>query len=281
MNYLQNHRIFRARLGRTALFLLLLLVLSCSVLSCGDTSTKGEVTDKYVINGVLSREAASNKVFATVNMTQNSLPFTAAIVSIEAPTADSALPVYLVGDAAGRFYKQFQPSSLRDTSYVKVKAAVGTFQFSFPLSVPDTFSFATSGLPNNQVKSSTQQVKILWTHSDWADGYFVVVAPASSGNNAVGYTRVLHSNEYVSEGQYLMATIPNTAFRTTQGEFQTGEYNIWVVAFHDSPITYSGLPFSLPSEFTQNVNITGGGITGQIGAMYIAQKTIVTAVAGL
>lgn len=267
------------RCARIVILLSLVSALLLSILSCGDTSTKGTVNVKYVINGVLSSDAQQNTVYASANMTRNSLPFTTAIVSIAAPPGDSADPLYLVGDGSGTFTKQFSPNLLHNTSFLKVEEIGSLVPFSFSLSVPDTFSFATSGLANDQVRSS-QDVKLLWTHSTGEDGYFIVVKPSAAASGAVGYSRVLHPLDYSSEGQYLMAMIPNTAFRTTQGNFTTGDYGVWVVAFHDSPIAYTGLPFTLPSEFVPNINRSGGGITGQIGAMYIPTKTVITAVAG-
>ncbi len=257
--------------------IVLLLVTMFTLVSCGDTGTKGTVTNNWVIDGLIVRDANVSQASGFASLVRNNQALTAALVTIEAPTADSAPSISLGGVGDGTFRQSFSPSALRDTSMLKVRSLVDEFQFSFQTSVPDTFSATVIGLTGGVVRSTTDNVQIRWNPAAFADGYLIVVTPVSSNNHAIGYSKILVGADYISDPPYLSTLIPREKFRDTQGQFQAGDYDVWIAAYHDEPIDNSVLPFTLPTGFARNVNRTG--VTGQIGALSISSMILLTAVA--
>ena len=262
--------------------MLVSLGIALVIASCGDTGTNGEVKSNWTVNAVLSTIADDGQTYAFLALTKDNAAHTAATISLEAPAGDTipaATPINLIGLGDGTYRKTFAPSALRDTTNIKVKSLVDQFQFSFQLSVPDSFSAAIIDLADNRVLSSTQQVQVRWTSSKFAEGYFIVVLPAGASNtSAIGYKRILRPGDYTQDPPYSSAMIPRETFRSSQGDFKTGAYNVWVAAYHDNPINDETLPFILPVGFVANVDRVG--VTGQIGAIYIARVLALTAVAG-
>jgi hypothetical protein len=245
--------------------------------SCGDTGTDGEVDVKWVVNASVSRDANTGQAGSYLSLTRDGVAYTAALVKLTAPAGDSADTISLMGGGDGTYRLTFTPQQLRDTTNITVKSLLDQFQFSFQLSVPESLGLEVVGLPDFKVLSSTQQVQVRWIAPKYAEGYILVVQPASTSSSAVGYKRILTPGEYGQDPPYSTALIPNTAFRSTQSEFQAGVYNVWIAAYHDSPINTNQIPFTLPSGFTRNVDRTG--ITGQIGALFIGRVVNLTAVA--
>ena len=271
---------------RTSRLLVIALMLTGSaaaliITSCGDTGTNGEVENSWTVNAVLSTDANSGETDAFLALTKDNAPHTASTVTLEATPGDTipaTPPISLIGVGDGTYRKTFLPAALRDTTNIKVKSLVDQFQFSFQLSVPDSFSAAIIDLPDNRVLSSTQQVQVRWTTSKFAEGYFVVVQPVSTSNTAVGHKRILRPGDYTQDPPYSSAMIPLETFRNSQGTFQPGAYSVWIAAYHDNPINDEDLPFILPVGFVANVDRVG--VTGQIGAVFIAKVLALTAVAG-
>ncbi|MCK4858656.1 MAG: hypothetical protein KAT58_11850, partial [candidate division Zixibacteria bacterium] len=122
-------------------------------------------------------------------------------------------------------------------------------------------------LPDNIVRSSDATIPLSWNSSTHADGYFVVVEAENTASGVAGYS------EFFSSG-VTAGSIPISAFHNAQG-FKEGTYYVWVVAYHDNPIEYPGISFSLPAGFQNNISRVG--VTGQGGAMYIPPKLVLTA----
>jgi hypothetical protein len=239
--------------------------------SCDDTGTSGDLDNEHEINALFSHDATSGKLTVYVEVWRDGEPFVGATV-----TLDTIKSVPSAGE--GKFATAFNRSEFGDTVQLDVRSVLDAFNFRALVAIPDSFSLDIGALPGGVVRSSTENVKLVWSQSRLEDGYLVVVDPPNTANPSVGYSRVIPPTEYVVEGQLLVATIPNTAFRDSQGVFQPGDYEVWLAAFRGSPINYPILPFALPDEFGENVNRVG--VTGSIGAIYIPEKRVLSAVTG-
>ena len=248
------------------------------IASCGDTGTTGDVKVTWTVNAVFSTVADNNQSYAFLALTKDNAAHTAATVTLEATPGDTipaTPPISLIGVGDGTFRKTFSPSALRDTTNIKVKSLVDQFQFNFPISMPGSFTDSIIDLPGNVVRSG-ERVQVRWTTSKFADGYFIVVAPVSASNStAIGYKKILRSADYISDPPYYSTMIPSATFTNSQGEFKIGTYHVWIAAYHDNPINDETLPFILPVGFVANIDRVG--VTGQIGAIYVAKVLALTA----
>jgi len=264
----------RTLLGTAAL---LALMTTALVVSCGDTGTSGDVKIKWTVNAALSHDANTGQANAYLALTRDGAAYSAAIVSLEAPSADSATPISLAGAGDGTYRVTFSPRLLRDTTNIKVQSLLDQFQFSYQLTLPESLVIEVVDLPDNRVLASTQQVQVRWKAPRFADGYILIVQPALPSNHAVGFKEILRPGGYGEDPPYLTALIPRAAFRNTQSEFQPGAFNVWMAAYADSPINTTVLPFVLPVGFAPNLD--RAGVTGQVGGLFIGRMVVLTAVA--
>jgi hypothetical protein len=256
---------------------LLALMTTALIVSCGDTGTSGDVKTKWTVNAVVAHDANVGQAHAYLALTRDGTAYSAALVTLQAPSADSADTISLAGAGDGTYRVTFSPRQLRDTTYIKVESLLDQFQFSYQLSLPESLGIEVVDLPNNLVLASTQQVQLRWQAPKFAKGYILVVQPALSSNLAVGYKKILGSSDYTQDPPYLTTLIPRETFRNTQGVFQPGAFNVWIAAYADSPINTNELPFVLPVGFASNLN--RAGVTGQVGGLFIGKKVVLTAVA--
>jgi hypothetical protein len=256
---------------------LLALMTTALVVSCGDTGTSGDVKIKWTVNALLSHDANTGEVRAYLALTRDGTAYSAAIISLQAPPADSADTISLAGAGDGTYRLTFSPQLLHDTTYIKVQSLADQFQFSYQLTLPESLGIEAVDLPDNRVLASTQQVQVRWRAPRFADGYILVVQPALPSNPAVGFKKILMTTDYTQDPPYLTTLIPLQAFRNTQSEFQPGAFNVWIAAYADSPINIAGLPFVLPVGFAPNLD--RAGVTGQVGGLFIGKKVVLTAVA--
>ena len=241
-------------------------ILALLAISCGDTSTTGTVDLQHVINGVLAYDGATNRIYGYLEITRNGEPFSSAIVRLVAPDTLTS-PVFLGLAGAGVYGGDFPKSVIRDTSTFQISSSNPTFNFNFVSVIPDTFTMRIAS-PANKILRGSQTVGLEWNGSRRAKGYFVIVKPTNYQSTAVG-------DSLLAPLSAAAASISNDAFRDTQGNLQPGTYNIWVVAYTDSPIAYPGLTFNIPDGLTDNLN-NRVGIKGRIGAMFIAKKDVLT-----
>ena len=256
---------------------LLALMTTALVVSCGDTGTSGDVKIKWTVNALLSQDANAGDAHAYLALTRDGAAYSAALVTLEAPAADSADTISLVGAGDGTYQVTFSPRLLRDTTNVKVQSLLDQFQFSYQLSLPESLGTEVVDLPDNRVLASTQQVQVRWRAPRFADGYILIVQPALTSNHAVGFKAILRPGGYGEDPPYLTTLIPLQAFRNTRSEFQPGAFNVWIAAYTDSPINTTKLPFVLPVGFAPNLD--RAGVTGQVGGLFIGKKVVLTAVA--
>ena len=245
---------------RTFLTILLLVAISLPIWlisSCGDTSPTGEVTNTHVIKFVHALLAEDNQVHSYLTITRNDEPFNLAAIGLYNDTDTLAIAVLSRISDLGTYSASFNDFELDTTLLLRTELN----------SAIDQFSFAAPGLPGNIVRSTDGAVQLDWTGSRKAHGYFVVIEPAEAGNEAVGYNALVSS-------QTTSVSVPVSAFHDNLG-FREGNYNVWVVAYHDNPVDSPDLPFTLPDGFTANIERVG--ISGQAGAIYVPEKLVLTA----
>jgi hypothetical protein len=256
---------------------LLALLTTTLVVSCGDTGTNGDVQTKWTVNALVSHDANTGQAQAYLALTRDGAAYSAALVTLEAPSPDSADTISLAGGGDGTYRLTFSPRLLRDTTMIKARSLLDQFQFSYQLSLPESLGIEVVDLPDNRVLASTQQVQIRWQAPRFAKGYILIVKPQLTSNLAVGFKKILATADYTEDPPYLTTLIPREAFRNTQADFQPGAFDVWIAAYADSPINITGLPFVLPVGFAPNLN--RAGVTGQIGGLFIGKKVVLTAVA--
>lgn len=236
------------------------------LISCGDTGTDGNTKSNWVINGVLAHNGETGFVNVYFELTKDDEPYISAILKVDGQSVQS--------NANGTYTATLDPDLLADTSEIAISTPIDQFQFKYLIAVPDSFSFDFDQLPGNQVFAATNVVNVRWNASNfrgYPGGYFIVTKPASSANPASGEFGLFSGQP---------GTISRDAFRTTQGDYQTGNYNVWVVARVAEPFTIPALPFTIPEGvFVPNVDRVG--VTGQIGALYISPRKVITAVVGI
>jgi hypothetical protein len=259
-------RISKTVLAGTILVLMCgsLLVLATVLLTgCTNTSPNGTVGTNWKVHGTIAYDGSRNRVDVYVEIYKDNVAFISALVFVDDQKINS------VGD--GTYFGFFDPDSLSSPSLLKISTPVDQFQFQQQVQVPSPFTFEANGLTNNQVFSNTM-VNLQWTPAFGvgAQGEYMLLAKQTSGSmTALGYQQLLTGAE---------GTIPTDAFRSLNGDFQTGTYSLWVVAVSQQPISYGGFSTTFAdSVFTENIDRIG--VTGKIGALYIPSPLQVTAVA--
>jgi len=244
----------------------LVLMIAVMVVACTSTNPTGEIQTTWKVNGTIAHNGSDNRVTVYIEIFRNDEAFISGVVSV----ADQS--VRSLGD--GTYFGNFSIAdldSLKSALQIKISTPVDQFQFQQQVDVPDAFTFAANGLTNNQIFSSTM-VNLEWgtAFPAGSDGGYMLLAKQTSGSlSARGYQETLNGSE---------GTIPTDAFRSANGDFQAGTYNLWVVARSQQPVYFSGLPISFDdSVFSENIDRVG--VTGQIGALYIPPPLEVTAVA--
>ncbi len=234
--------------------------------ACGGTSPNGDVKNNWEIYGTITHNGSTGIVSVYVEIYRDGEAFVLGAVKLD------DLNVNPIGD--GTYVGNFALAdldSLKSSVELDITTSIDDFHFQQLVDVPDAFEFEANGLTDDQVFSNTM-VNLEWTSafSGSADAGYMLLAKQTSGSmTAVGYQETLGGLE---------GTIPTDAFRNSAGDFQAGNYNLWVVARSQQPIYHNGLPIQFDdSVFSENIDRVG--VTGQIGALYIPAPLQVTAVA--
>lgn len=233
---------------------ILILVLAglCLFLSlrCGK-GVNSPQTGQFIINGALVKDMTNSQDIVEFIVRRDSVLFDSAIVTVDGDTIAS----YGYG---GRYYRVTLANKLhpKDTLNIVISSPSDSVVFTKNIIMPDTFHI-TYILPNRDNPGGETR-NIYWTLSQYTSGYFVVVSCSS----AVGHNKLVDYNS-------TQETIDPSAFRTSQGGIVPGTYSVYVVSYRESFISYTGIPFSLPSGLPSgNIN----GASGTIGAGVIAPK---------
>jgi hypothetical protein len=152
-----------------------------------------------------------------------------------------------------------------NTTYIdSIISSQDTVTITFSFTMPDTFSI---GIQSDKDTFTTTDfpIDLNWTTSSNPDGYILGVAKGDTISGAMLYSGIIASPPQ---------PIPQTAFYTDgMGNLVIGDYWIYILAYNKSFVSYSDMPFELPSGLPAN-NITGA--KGTIGAGVIAKKAIIT-----
>jgi len=220
-------------------------------LRCGNGVISPETGHQFIINGALVKNMTYNQDVIEFTIRRDSVLFNSAIVTVEKDTIASY--------GYGRYFRVTPADKLhpKDTLNIVVSFPSDSVTFTKDIIMPDTFHI-TDILPNYQNPNGQNTMLIYWTASQYASGYFVVV----SNPPAVGHNQLVSYN-------YTMETIDPSAFTTSQGGIVYGTYSVYVASYKESFISYTGIPFSLPSGLPSgNVN----GASGTIGVGVISPK---------
>jgi len=247
--------------GKTGLVLILCVILS---FSCGGKVTTRTPTGefKFTVKGVLVKDLNLDKDVVFFTILRDSVPFDSAVVKIGADT--------LPNQGNGIYYKEAQKLfDFGQSVSIHIGSAGDDFRLTASVVIPD--SFYIEELPaNDTLNVGGHSVKVSWTPSAQASGYFMSVVNPDTSPGLVGYTTLDENNDRAE-------TILPSAFITSQDVFIEGMYEIYVVAYHGSFVEYPDMAFELPQGLPAN-NITGA--SGTIGAGVVAEKKLMRVVEG-
>ena len=218
-------------------------------LKCGK-GVNSPQTGQFIINGALVKDMTNNWDIVEFIIRRDSVLFNSAIVTVDGDTIASY--------GNGRYFRLTLANKLhpKDTLNIVISSSSDSVVFTKNIIMPDTFHI-TYILPNRDNPGGGTR-NIYWTLSQYTSGYFVVVSYPS----AVGHNQLVSYNS-------TQETIDPSAFRTSQGDLVSGTYSVYVVSYRESFVSYTGIPFSLPSGLPSgNIN----GASGTIGAGVIAPK---------
>jgi hypothetical protein len=252
---------------RNLVFLLLFpLVL---FFSCGGKTTTRPTKPKYkfTINGVVVKDLSIDKDIAYFTILRDSTAFDSALVMVDQDTIKSQ------GGGSGIYSeKASHLFGFEDTIVVRVSSAKDNFAVNFNDTVPGFFHITDiTDIADREVHSGDIP-RVLFTSSANASGYFISVIKRDNTQGALGHTALIPWDKI---GNY---SIPADAFGDRFGNFATGTYLIYLVAYNGSFVAYPpSIKFELPNDLPKD-NIPGAN--GTTGAGVVAPLDSVKAVVG-
>ncbi len=237
-------------------------------LSCGGKTTTRPTKPKYkfTINGVVVKDLSLGKDIAYFTVLRDSTAFDSAVVKVGPDTLENH---------PGGIYSK-EDSYLfgfEDAIVVRVSSAKDNFAVNFNDTVPGFFHITDiTNIVDREVHSGDIP-RILFTSSANASGYFISVIKRNNTEGAKGHTALIPWDKI---GNY---PIPADAFGDRFGNFVTGTYLIYLIAYNKSFVAYSPfMKFELPAGLPKDNNISGAN--GTIGAGVVAPLDSVEAVPG-
>jgi hypothetical protein len=238
------------------LVLCLMISLSCG----GKVTTRTPPSDyKFTVNGVVVKDKNLDKDFAYFNVRRDSDPFDGAVVKAGAYTLTSQ------GD--GDYYKEGSSLfSFGQNVSITVTSSADNFNLTTSVVMPGSFQITSINHPTFTA-SQADEVIIYFSGSENATGYFKsIIRPDGSNGN----TTVVTGAEFGQTG------IDPDAFYEGQS-FITGTYQVFLIAYGVSFVSYPDMGFFLPDGLPQG-NVSGAN--GTIGAGVIAPSNTIVALAG-
>ena len=239
------------------LFLLIIFFFSCG----GKVTTRPPSDDfEFTINGVVVKDMNSGRDVAYFAILKNGDPFDGAVVKVGSDTLES--------EGNGNYFLDgFPLFNYGQTVLINISSAADDFNLSTSRQIPG--SFEITDINHTTVTSAqTELVRVSYSISTGASGYFYsVVKP--DGRDAL--TTVIEPD------QFGYAPIQLDAFYDELGEFETGTYQIFVVAYNSSFVYYPGMDFYLPGGLPSG-NLSGAN--GTIGAGVVAASGSIEAEPG-
>ena len=242
-----------------AMKVLILFLLIIFFFSCG-----GEVIVRpppgehvFTVNGVVVKDMNSGKDIAYFAVLRSGDPFDGAVVKVNSDTLDN--------QGNGNYYLDgFPLFNYGENVSISVSSAADEFSLITSRQIPGSFQITDINHPT-VTSAQTELVRVSYSISTGASGYFYsVVKP--DGRDAL--TTVIEPD------QFGFAPIQLDAFYDQLGEFETGTYQIFVVAYNSSFVYYPGMDFYLPAGLPSG-NLSGAN--GTIGAGVVAASASIEA----
>jgi len=240
----------------TIILLGLALLLSCG----GKVTTRPKPEEnRFTVNGVVVKDLDQHIDFAYFNVLKDSNPFNGATVKVGSYT--------LTSQGSGNYYKEGTPLfTFGQTISVTVTSSADNFNLSTSVVMPSSFGITSINHPTVTAFQS-DEVVAYFTLSEKASGYFKSTVRPDGSN---GSTIVIPALDY---GQ---TSIDRDAFYEGQ-DFITGTYQVFLVAYGSSFVSYPDMQFFLPDGLPQG-NLSGAN--GTIGAGVIAASATIQALPG-
>jgi hypothetical protein len=242
--------------GWTIILLGLALLLSCG----GKVTTRPKPQEnRFTVNGVVVKDLDQHIDFAYFNVLRDSSPFDGAVVKVGAYT--------LTSQGSGDYYKEGTPLfTFGQNISVTVTSSADNFNLSTSVVMPGSFAITSTNHPTVTAFQS-DDVVAYFTLSEKATGYFKSTVRPDGSN---GSTAVIPALDY---GQ---TSIDRDAFYEGQN-FVTGTYQVFLVAFGASFVSYPDMQFFLPDGLPVG-NLSGAN--GTIGAGVLAASATIQALPG-
>ena len=242
--------------GLTLALLAFTLLLSCG----GKVTTRTPPQQKqFTINGVVVKDLDQGKDFAYFSVLKDSSPFNGAVVQVGAYT--------LTSQGSGGYYKEGSSLfSFGQNISVTVTSSGDNFSLTTSVVMPGSFQITSVNHPTITA-SQADKVVVYFSGSANATGYFKsIVRPDGSNGNTV----------LVPGTEYGQTAIDPDAFYEGN-EFVIGTYQVFLVAYGVSFVSYPDMPFYLPDGLPQG-NFSGA--SGTIGAGVIAASAEIETLPG-
>jgi len=242
----------RLMLKKIGLVILIGLILS---FSCGGkvTTRSNPTKYKFTINGVVVKDLSLGKDIAYIKVLRDSVAFDTAVVKVGGYTLNN--------QKGGKYFKEASTLfNFGQNVSLSISSTKDSFSLDTSVIMPGSFYINQLPLDGDTLNPGGKSVKVTWSISLLASGYFLTVATPDIVPGAVGFTKLVKGNE---------ETILPDAFRTTQGSLVEGVYELYVIAYYGSFLEYPGMIFELPIGLPTN-NIENAN--GTIGAGVVAQK---------
>jgi hypothetical protein len=231
------------------------------LLSCGGkviTRPKPQ-ENRFTVNGVVVKDLDQHVDFAYFNVLRDSDPFDGATVKVGSYT--------LTSQGSGDYYKEGSPLfTFGQNISVTVTSSGDNFNLTTSVVMPGSFQITSINHPT-VTASQADNVVVYFSGSANATGYFKSTVRPDGSN---GSTVVIPALDY---GQ---TSIDRDAFYEGQN-FITGTYQVYLVAYGASFVSYPDMQFFLPDGLPQG-NLSGAN--GTIGAGVIAASATIEALPG-
>ena len=248
---------FSVTIKALVLFLLIIFFFSCG----GKVTTRPPSDDfEFTINGVVVKDMNSGKDIAYFSILRNGDPFAGAVVMVNSDTLEN--------EGNGNYFLDgFPLFNYGQTVLINISSAADDFDLSASRQMPGSFEITEINWPTIR-SAQSHLVRVTYSISTGASGYFYsVVKPDGSD----GFTTVIEPSQF---GE---TPIQRDAFLDELGEFETGTYQVFLVAYNPSFLYYPGMEFYVPGGLPSG-NLSGAN--GTIGAGVVAASASIEAEPG-
>jgi len=239
--------------------LLLFAALVIATLSCGDDRPNSPEDEGYEITGLMFHNCEEGQSVTHFELTKDGDPVTGAQITINGHT---------VQYTSGGIFHSVSPSitlTPGDTHTLLIVLADEDTLYEENFVLPDTFT-AEVLTPANNIYNTGGFVVVDFSTSEHAMGYIATVVPADSADAAVEWADYVQTVTSVQIGP--------EAFQQTDGSDVRGDYDIYILAYRETFVSWSNIFFPLPSQLPTD-NIDTRRLEGTIGVGTLSFKDFV------